>query len=188
MEKAQLGLATPIMAKSLLLDDEANDGKEDDEGYEPDYQVGLENVNVMKSASGGTQRGLKVEFDTDLMRTFEAAEKKQYSYLVLPKRTIAAIDIKGDPSPEIISKAVNDIKAAIRSNSMDAIVGRKVKAKLVDVDEKNGEKSDVAPKIAFLLKSLKVGFNKRAEPSIAVYEMQYKFKTTTIFLELESSL
>ena len=59
--------------------------------------------------------------------------------------------------------------------------------KPLEVDEKEG-KSDSAPKLGFQLWSCKGGFNSKAEPAMAVYELQYKYRRTTLFVELSDYL
>lgn len=172
----------PTSLLSAAID--VNDAQEEDLGVQVDYQVGLENANVMLSISGGKERGQNVEFDEKLMKTFESSERIEYMFKHVPKRKISLVDIKGDPSPESISKAVSDIKDSL-SSGRGQISRNILKPKILDVDCSRGEKSDSAPKIGFLLKSCKAGFNSEAQPSIAVYELQYGYKTTSVFLELE---
>jgi hypothetical protein len=174
----------PTSLLSIASDSDITDAQEEDLGVQVDYQVGLENANVMLSISGGKERGQSVEFDEKLMRTFESSENIEYIFKHVPRRKIALVDIKGDPSPESVSKAISDIKDSL-SSGRGQISGNILKPKVIEVDSGIGEKSDSAPKIGFLLKNCKAGFNSKAEPSIAVYELQYGFKTTSVFLELE---
>ena len=185
LQYANSGEKFVIEPTSLLNVGDAVDGQEEDEGVKVDYQVGLENANVMVSISGGKERGTDVEFDETLMKIFEGAERREYSYKRVPKRRIACVDIKGDPTPESISKVVSEIKTALTSSKIAQVLGRNVKPKIIDVDESLGETSDSSPKIGFLLKSCKSGFNRNAEPAIAVYEMQYGFRTTSVYLEVD---
>ena len=142
---------------------------EDDLVDSVDYNVGLENINVMKSISGGNLRG-DFTYDTKLMAQFESQERKDYIYKVLKRRIVAQTSIHGEPTPEKISLAITRIKEAV-SSSGEKIFNRNIRIKSTD--------------IGFHLWSCKGGFNPRGEPAMAVYEMQYGNKLTTVFLELE---
>lgn len=158
--------------------------EEDDEEYVKDYQTQTtdENLNVMNCVKGGAARGENVQFDADMMRDFEAKEKKEYRYLLQPKRVVAQVEVTGEATPEKISEALKLIRAAVASD------GRKVFGKEVRMRNKSfdGSSSDpTQPLLGLQLWSCKACFNMKGEPAMAVYEMQYGYRLTTVQVELE---
>lgn len=152
----------------------------DDLVDELDYQVGLENINVMKSATGGVLRG-NVTFNTELMRDFEAKEKKEYQYKLAPKRIIAAMDIKGDASAAKISEALKTIKETVARDSA-RVLGKAAKMRSRDLNQ--APSNEGTPLLGLQLWSCKGCFNPKAEPAMAAYELQYDGRLTKVFVEL----
>jgi hypothetical protein len=174
-----------VMARALeqtvfLVKEEEEVEGEDDLVEKTDYQVGQENVNVMKSATGGTQRG-NIAFDPEKMRDFESKETKEFLYRVLPRRLIAQVDIKGEATPEKISAALQIIKDTVVKDG-SRVLGRAVKMKLRDDESMPGLEG--APALGLQMWACKACFNERAEPAMAAYELQYDKRLTKVFVEL----
>ena len=172
-----------------LSDDEETD---DDEGENPeaklDYQTQLsnDNINVMKCVTGGALRGQNIEFDGAMMRDFESKEKKEYLYKIQPKRIIAQVDIQGEADPDRITEALQLIRAAVKSDGK-RIFNREVRMRSRDYDGVNSPTDDTAaPLLGLQLWHSKACFNMKAEPVMAIYEMQYGYRLTRVHVELET--
>ena len=180
MDKVASGQLYEIPKASLLTDESTLDTESDLEA-EVDYQVGLENVEVMKSIKGAS-RGQNVDFDSEIMKKFEDAESISYEYKMIPKRTLATLEIKGDPTSEKISQGLNDLRNTISEQS-SKIFGKAVSMKSLDVKDCEGS-TDGSPIFGIQMWNCKGGFNSKAEPAMAVYEMQYGYRSTKLFIEL----
>jgi len=64
------------------------------------------------------------------------------------------------------------------------VLGKEVVMKCLEVNSIDGI-PDKSPKIGFQLWSCKGGFNMKGEPVMAVYEMQYGYRLTKMYVELE---
>ena len=146
-----------------------------------DYQVGLENIEVMESIKGAS-RGQNVDFDRELMKKFEDAESIAYRYRVIPKRTLATLKIQGDPTSEKISENLRELREVVSKES-SKFFGRAVSMKSLDVKSFEGT-NDGSPKFGVQMWNCKGGFNSKAEPAMAVYEMQYGYRSTKLYVEL----
>eukprot|EP00597_Dinobryon_sp_UTEXLB2267_P005256 CAMPEP_0170079326 /NCGR_PEP_ID=MMETSP0019_2-20121128/15736_1 /TAXON_ID=98059 /ORGANISM="Dinobryon sp., Strain UTEXLB2267" /LENGTH=527 /DNA_ID=CAMNT_0010292729 /DNA_START=160 /DNA_END=1743 /DNA_ORIENTATION=- len=145
--------------------------EEVDEVDEVDYQVGYENLSIMRGVTGGALRG-RVNVDKDSLREFEAKERKAYRYTLQPKRKIAAVDLQGDVDAERIAKALSTIRS---SGYLQKGGGYRVK-------QEGNEEETV---FGLQLWGTKACFNLKGQPAMAIYEMQYDYRVTTVFLELE---
>ena len=137
-----------------------------DDITESDYQVGYENLNLMKGVSQGMSRGIE-KLDREYFGKYILAQKKFYRVRLLPKRKIASVAVKGEVKKETISQSLVMIKKAL-SNS-----------RWVQVDNKDEKEC-----FNLHLENTKVCFSPRGEPSMSIYEMQYKDRITNIFVEL----
>lgn len=181
LDKVASGELHEIGKTSLLTDEDTMDSESDLEA-EVDYQVGLENIDVMKSIKGAS-RGQGVDFDETIMKSFEEAESISYRYKIIPKRILATIEIKGDPTSAKISEQLKELKKTISTESSN-LFGKQVYMKSLDVKDTDGT-SDSSPKFGIQMWNCKGGFNNKAEPAMAVYEMQYGYRSTKVYIELE---
>lgn len=183
----QEGIMDKARAETVFSLNSDEDSLDDDEGENPeaklDYQTQLsnDNINVMKCVTAGALRGQQIEFDGDMMRDFEAKEKKEYLYKIQPKRIIAQVDIQGEADPERINDALKLIRAAVESDGKK-IFKREVAMRSRDLD---GTSGDGAPLLGLQLWHSKACFNMAAEPVMAIYEMQYGYRLTRVHVELE---
>lgn len=172
--------------------DEIGEELEDDFVEEVDYQIGLENLDVMKSVTAGALRG-DVTLNKALMQEFADSERKEYRYTILPSRTIAQVDIFGEAKPEAIEAAIRSIQTAVSSSNGDLICKQPMKIKpLSTLDSEHSNRNDEVSvpgcnQLGLQLCYVKACFNPRAEPAMAIYEMQYSSRLTRVFLELEKS-
>lgn len=144
-----------------------NTGSEEQD--EVEYQVGYDNLNLMRSVSGGTVRG-NLTVNEDMMADFERRQSISYRYTLRPKRLIAETSLKGEVDGAKIQTALSQIKAVIGKS------GRfRVKPPVPGVSNSFGLQSWAT----------KVCFNSLAQPAMAIYEMQYDGRITKIFLEVE---
>jgi hypothetical protein len=108
------------------------------------------------------------------MREFEALEAKSYRYTQsVGRRLVAAMDLFGEIDSDKISGAIRDIKRAVDGNDG--------KGKIPSLRVKAG--NDNA--FGLLQWGNKICFNLKGEPSMAIYEMQYNYRKTTVFIEME---
>jgi hypothetical protein len=156
---------------------------------EPDYEVGVNSIGLLNSVTGGTQRGSNVEFDKGKMKEFESFEKKEFRYKIMPRRLIASIDLKGEVTAEMISKTLKKIQETVVSKGKEVFGGRMPRIRKRDLDDDGNGKSSSAsseePMLGLQLWNCKGCFNPNAEPAMAIYEMQYQFRMTRVFVELE---
>ena len=171
-----------------LKDEESTD---DEEGENPeaklDYQTQLsnDNINVMKCVTAGAARGVSAEFDDEMMKDFESKEKKEYLYKIQPKRMIAQVDIQGEADTERISEALKQIRAAVTSDGKK-IFGQNVRMRSREFDCDGTQDGETAvPLLGLQLWHAKACFNMKAEPVMAIYEMQYGYRLTRVHVELE---
>lgn len=163
---------------------------EDDETYESDAQVGisdeklsnLENVSIMKSVTGGVQRG-DYDEDQELMREFVAFERLSRRYKALPRRLMAQVKVTGEVTPEKVREAVEMIKSAISSPSLQGTLppvpaGKKYALQLRSDGSAN-------PLVGFQMFGSKACFNLRGQPAMAIYEIQYDKRVTNVQVELQ---
>ena len=179
-------LQSKIYAQALKetvypISDDEEEESADDLVDEVDYQVGQENSNIMKSATGGAFRG-NVTFDEELMRDFESKERKEYVYRILPKRIIAQVDVRGEAAPEKISAALAEIKDVVREHSQRVLGRSGVKMRMRDFDAEAGVEG--VPLLGLQLWSCKACFNEQAQPAMGAYELQYNSRLTRVFVEL----
>jgi hypothetical protein len=163
------------------------DGMEGPDDIEPkeELKVEMQNVNVMKSITAGALRGQNVKVDEVALADFLAKEKKEYMYKILPPRKVAQIDIKGEAKPEKIAAALKEIRAAVESEGKN-IFGRPVKLRSRNLDDSSRDAGkDDAPLLGLQLHNVKGCFNYKAEPAMAIYEMQYGYRLTRVHVELE---
>lgn len=153
--------------------------EEVDEVDEVDYQVGYENLSIMRGVTGGALRG-RVKVDKDSLREFEAKEEKSYRYILQPKRKVAAVDLKGDVDAEKIGQALATIRSSV---FLQRGGGYRVKQQQQQGgDSRRNEEETV---FGLQLWGTKACFNLIGQPAMAIYEMQYDYRVTTVFLELE---
>eukprot|EP01041_Mallomonas_annulata_P003813 gene3813-7595_t len=149
-----------------------------------DYQVGLENLDLMKRVTAGATRG-DFDLNKSLLEEFSASENKEYSYKILPKRIIAQMDIFGDANSEKISEAIKLIKETIVTKG-SSLLNKPVKimqsSSIFQGNTDGGNEGDLN-QLGLQLCNIKGCFNMKAEPAMAIYEMQYKQRLTRVFLE-----
>jgi hypothetical protein len=191
MERARSG---EVVALETELDGESDDDVE----YVKDYQsqLGDENINIMASVKAGALRGEKTQFDTALMREFEEKERRSYRYKIQPARVVAQTDVVGEATPEKIAAALRAIKTAVTTEGRKAL-GREVRMRSKDLNSTTAAAATAAATAAaggddgqallgLQLWGCKACFNMKGEPAMAVYEMQYGYRRTTVMVELEN--
>ena len=117
------------LLSSLLIDEaKADEGDEEDIINAVDYQVGFDNLNLMKSVTGGIMRG---NYTLNITRAidFETKQEIDFRYRIINKRIVAAIDLKGDVDAKKIANALNEIKLMLNNNSDNIIYNKKVSMK-----------------------------------------------------------
>ena len=192
MERARSGLA-------VALETETDGESDDDVEYVKDYQsqLGDENINIMASVKAGALRGEKTQFDAALMREFEEKERRSYRYKIQPARVVAQTDVVGEATPEKIAAALRAIKTAVTTEGRRAL-GREVRMRSRDLNSTTAATAATAtatgaavgddgqPLLGLQLWGCKACFNMQGEPAMAVYEMQYGYRRTTVMVELEN--
>lgn len=113
------------------------------------------------------------------MKEFESFESKKYKYSVRPKRLVAAVDVRGEVTAEVLTKSVAAIRKQIESNRDNFMPGKSIR-----LAPSRDDSEDDSGEIGVQLFYTKACFNPRAEPSMAIYEMQYKFRKTRIYLDI----
>ncbi len=170
IEMAKLGIRTPIES----LEDELE--AENDLIDEVDYQIGLQNIGSPKDT---VTRGDSIQFDENMMNDFEKKESKEYLYRFIPKRIIASIDVYGEVTQEKISKSLDNIVDVVKTQGKE-IFNRDISIKGRDLNNKN----DKTPMIGLHHWHCKTCFSPIAQPAMAIYEIQYSRRRTTVFVEL----
>jgi hypothetical protein len=130
----------------------------------------------------GFKRAERVEFDEEVMKDFEMHESKSYRYKIRPKRFIAGVDITGEVTPDKIANSITLIRNAVASRSRDIIPGKVFE---LAVSSDNNMLGDIGLQLFYT----KACFNPRAEPAMAIYEMQFivkEYRKTRIFLDVIS--
>jgi len=166
--------------------------EEDDLDVPADLSVSnLDNINVMRSITGGKQRG-NFELDEQVMDEFARREVLEYQYRILPKRIAAQVDIKGEADSEKISEALKLIKAAVGASSplssqsyqsLPSPAAAALGARRVSYRDNKGEATD-SPLLKLQLWGTKACFNPIGEPAMAIYEIQYQMRLTKVTVEL----
>jgi len=153
-----------------------------------DYMVRMENMSVMKSATGGKLRG-NFETNNEVVRAFRENQRQEYRYIIQPKRRIASTRIKGEVTSAKISEALKMVKGAIKDGGADRAFGEKCTIKKVQcwgqLAEAEGVTGNGSDAINLQLWHTKGCFNAKAELAMSVYEMQYGGQETSIFIELD---
>lgn len=153
-------------SSSEVDDDELIENE--DPSIKPDYVIGLENANIMKSIRNGYQRGVDIEFDEQLIDEFRNFESCTVQYRFRPSKLVASIDIQGELDSSKISENLKKLKVTLNSQNEYSI------------------KKAVSDSINLQLNNIKLCFNKNAEPAMAIYEMQYSYSKTRLLIEVES--
>ena len=153
----------------------------DDVAYTSDAQVGIsdeklsdiENISLMKSVTGGKQRG---NFDRNIeaVEEFVRMERIDYGYRTVPRRVMAQVRVKGEVTPDKVKGAVEEIKMAVLASRV--VQGYSMREK------SNG---CGAPLVGFQMYSTKACFNMQGEPAMAIYEIQFDKRETSIQVELD---
>lgn len=161
----------------LLSTSEAS--SEDDLQEEVDYQTGIDNVSLMKGLTQGALRGA-VELDEELVREFISKEVKQFRYVFRPRRYTASVDVYGEPTSEKISNALKRIKEAVPVQGLRLSEGggALVRPRLAVP----GDYDSVV--LGLEHHHCKAAFNPGGEPAMAVYEIQYGWRLSKVFVEL----
>ena len=177
--------------------DNFEDEDADDLVDEVDFQASLENLSVMKSITGGVLRG-NYTLDENKLVEFAENEKIEYFYRILPKRIVAQLDIFGEATPERISKGVQVIKKAIESKGSvllrrpflikPSATKNEGELNLPSIDEDVASGIIEGSNIGLQLHYVKGCFNMMGVPAMAIYESQYAFRHTRVFLELEDGI
>ena len=170
-----------ISGKVFPISDNRDEVEEEDDLVDQtDYVVGLENVNIMKSATGGILRA-NVPLNATVIRDFEAKERKEYLYRILPRRLVAEVGITGEATPEKISAALSELKETVVRDA-ERVIGRRVMMRQRDLGSK--PQLGGSPQLGLQLWGCKACFNARGEPAMGVYELQYGSRLTKVFVEL----
>jgi hypothetical protein len=185
IEKARSPAAVPLVSE--LKPAEIDEIMED--GDFKRYPTKLENVDLIKSVTGGILRG-NYEGVDELVAETAAKEKREYAYHITKQRLVAKTDILGEPTAVKISDALKRLRGAIEKDGT-SVMGRPVRIRhslgsAVSADSLTEEREvDQSAAFGLLLWNVKTCFSPRAEPGMAVYEIQYGQRRTTVFLELE---
>ena len=172
-------------------DNESLAEEQDDAVDEVDYEITIQDRGLMKSVTAGILRG-NFSYDEAKMSDYETNLKKDYTYKFLPKRVLAQTNVYGEIDLKKINDAVSLIKKAVASQGK-ALLGGDVRIvnRDTDLELKIASNSisapsidECVPKIGLQLWDCKGCFNPKGEPAMAVYEIQYDYKLTKIFVEL----
>jgi hypothetical protein len=93
------------------------------------------------------------------------------------------VDVTGEATPEKISEALKQIRAAVAADG-GKVLGKEVRLRNRSFDEPSTDPAQ--PLLGLQLWSCKACFNMKGEPAMAVYEMQYGYRKTTVQVELET--
>lgn len=174
-----------------INDNENLADERDDIVDEVDYEITIQDKGLMKSVTAGTVRG-NLTYDEAKMLDYENYLKKDYSYRFLPKRVLAQTNVYGEIDLKKINDAVSLLKKAIATEGK-ILLGNNVRIinRDTDLESKIVSSSIIAPsidecvpKIGLQLWDCKGCFNPKGEPAMAVYEIQYDYKLTKVFVEL----
>lgn len=177
-------------------DDNEKEGV-DDLVDEVDYEIGVNSIGLMNSVTGGVQRGGNIVYDEEKKKEFESFEKKEFRYRIMPRRVIASVDLKGEVTSDKISSALMLLQETVRSDKGKEILGGKeVKIRRRDLDSEGNNISNKSntntntnnmedPMLGLQLWNCKGCFNPSGEPAMAIYELQYGWRMTRVFIELE---
>lgn len=185
LEEDEEGVGVGVEGKQKELPTEKADEEEMDE---VDYQVGYENLSVLRSATGGVLRGRRTtgpEAERAL-RDFEQKERKSFRFNMLPRRTVLAVDLQGDVDADKIGQALRTIQASALYRKMKEAGTSSSSTASSPTSSSSPSSIPSPPEFGLLLWGTKAGFDRNGLPAMAVYEMQYSYRTTTVFLELES--
>jgi hypothetical protein len=193
-EKALEGASYPID------DDEGATVPEGADDTEPvtDYKMEMQSTNVMKSVTGGVLRGQNAVINEAALAEFLSKEKKEYMYKIQPRRVVAQVDVRGEAKPEKIAAALKEIRSAVEAEGK-RILGRDCRLRSRNFDEpvvmnassgggKDGDRKSGSPDDVLLglqLWNIKACFNQKAEPAMAIYEIQYSSRLTRVHVEVE---
>lgn len=173
----------------ILLENGETEGQ-DDETYESDAQVGisdeklskLENISIMKSVTGGVQRG-DYDANDELVREFAASESLSRKYKALPRRLMAQVKVTGEVTPEKVKEAVDMIKTAVSTPSMQDMLPAAPAGKKYSLQLRSDGSAN--PLVGFQMFGSKACFNPRGQPAMAIYEIQYDKRVTNVQIELK---
>lgn len=170
--------ATPSIP--IAREDDSDMSVDQEQQDEVEYQVGFDNLSLLKSVSAGQERG-NLTISDELLNEFESKQKKSYRYRVLPKRLIAEVELKGEVESAQIAEALGKIRTVLKNSLVRGQRHRVAAGRFSSSDAGSSTKG------IFGLQSwgTKVCFNKDAQPSMAIYEMQYTRQITKIFVEIE---
>jgi hypothetical protein len=170
--------AVPILSEGR---DYKGDNEEQDE---LEYQVGFDNLSLLKSVSAGITRG-NLTVDDQVMEEYERLQTKSYRYRMLPKRLVAEVALKGEVDGSRIKTALELIKTVLAGKSGEV---RGQQHRQTRVGRFSSEAAQTSSSMFGLqLWNTKVCFNKEAQPAMAIYEMQYDRRITKVFVEIEPS-
>jgi hypothetical protein len=136
---------------------------------------------LMSGLTGGVWRG-NFTINETFIREYEQSQRMHTQYTHLPRRTIAAVDLTGEVSIEKINQALNKVKTVLDSGRMK--VNGKLYRQKQDISRSNMY-SQYNTQFGLQLFGTKLGFNNKGQPGIAIYEIQYGFRRTRLFLEIE---
>lgn len=177
--------------EQLLLDSASEEFEgEDDEAYESDAQVGisdnklsnLENISIMKSVTGGIQRG-QYGLNENLVKEFTRSETLTRRYKALPRRMMAQVTVNGEVTPEKVKEAVEMIKNAVSSPSALSMLPALPNGKKYALKQRSDGSNN--PLVGFQMFGIKACFNMAGRPAMAIYEIQYDQRITKVQVELQ---
>jgi hypothetical protein len=155
-----------------------------------EYLVGYENLSVMKQSSGGAVRGGGCKLTREMMEEYEAHQEVCFRYRRLPRRLVAQVSVRGEVDAGSISEAVKEIKAAVEDGVV-RVQGRRVRLRRGTAEARThtmpmrADGTVLKPQFGLQQWHIKACFDKKGEPAMAVYEMQYGLPSTTLFLDVE---
>lgn len=146
---------------------------------EVELQVGLDNLNIMKSVTRGVRRNSNFTLDREKAAEFESGESISFQYKLIPIRTFAVLTMRGEVNANSILKVLENMKAKLQNPNV------RVGGKLLKLRKEFEGNIASNPLFTLQLWDLKTCFNSEAEPAMAVYEMQYGFPSTKLLVEIE---
>jgi hypothetical protein len=198
-ESEREGPRTILTPEQLLLKEDGRERAEDqdDQTYTSDVQVGLgdeklsqlENVSIMRSVTGGVERGV-YDANEELSREFVTSERIERRYVTLPRRLMAQVKVKGEVTADKVKEAVQQIQLAMSSQGGGGD-GDALRAMLPVCPPgrqyalRTRADGGGAPLVGFQMYGAKACFNLQGQPAMAIYEIQYNARVTNVMVELK---
>jgi hypothetical protein len=166
-------------------EEESGSGEGDSEGegsgesekpsITPDFVRDLEQRPDVKSRIMNLySRGDNITFDQEAIAEYASNERIQYRYRIRPRRLLAAVDLQGEVNAKMITSAIDQIRDAVAKQRDSLVPGKRV--------EIVRDETDLSLQLCYT----KCCFNLKAEPAMAIYESQYKYRKSRVYLELRA--